>query len=64
MTTSPIPSEDPNEQKETEDQLDANDSQASDDAIKQEQYRQEYLRQLRLRSCLGCGETDFFQPVR
>ncbi len=34
--------------------------QALDDPIKQEQYRQEYLRQLRLRSCPGCGETDLF----
>lgn len=26
------------------------------DAIKQELYRQEYLRQIRLRSCPGCGD--------
>lgn len=26
------------------------------DAVKQEQYRLEYLRQLRLRSCPGCGD--------
>jgi len=44
MTTSPIPSEDPKEQKEIEDQLDASEPQALDDPIKQEQYRQEYLR--------------------
>lgn len=62
MTTSPAPSEGPKEQKETEGCLDASDQQAEqevlDDPIKQEQYRQEYLRQLRLRSCPGCGESD------
>ena len=60
MTTSPTPSEDPKEQKEAEDQLDASEQQALDDPIKQEQYRQEYLRQLGLWSCPGCGETDPF----
>lgn len=60
MTSSPTPSEDPKEQKEAEDQLDASEQQALDDPIKQEQYRQEYLRQLRLWSCPGCGETDPF----
>lgn len=28
------------------------------DASVQEQYREEYLRQLRRRSCPGCGEGD------
>ncbi len=60
MTTSPTPSEDPKDQKEAIDQLEASEQQALDDPIKQEQYRQEYLRQLRLRSCPGCGETDLF----
>lgn len=64
MTTSPTPSEDPKKQDETECSLDAAEQQAEqevlDDPIKQEQYRQEYLRQLRLRSCPGCGETDLF----
>ena len=60
MTNSPTPSEDPKEQKEAEGQLDASEQQILDDPIKQEQYRQEYLRQLRLRSCPGCGETDPF----
>lgn len=63
MTTSPTPSEDPKEQKETEGQLDASEQQALDDPIKQEQYRQEYLRQLRLRSRPGCGATDLLLPV-
>ncbi len=62
MTASLTPSEDPKEQTETDGQLDASEQQGEqktlDDPIKQEQYRQEYLRQLRLRSCPGCGETD------
>ena len=29
-----------------------------DDSIKQEQYRREYLRQIRLRSCPGCGDDE------
>ena len=64
MTISPTPSEDPKKQDETECRLDADEQQAEqeviDDPTKQEQYRQEYLRQLRLRSCPGCGETDIF----
>lgn len=28
------------------------------DSIKQEKYRKEYLRQIRLRSCPGCGDDD------
>lgn len=64
MTTSPTPSEDPNEPAETECRLDTKEQQseqeALNDPIKQVQYRQEYLRQLRLRSCPGCGETDLF----
>lgn len=60
MTKTPIPNDDSKEQKEAEDQLDTSEQQALDDPIKQEQYRQEYLRQLRLRSCPGCGETDLF----
>lgn len=34
--------------------------QALADANTQERYRVEYLRQLRQRSCPGCGETDLF----
>jgi hypothetical protein len=34
--------------------------QALADADTQEKYRIEYLRQLRQRSCPGCGETDLF----
>lgn len=64
MTNSPTPSEDPKKQDETECSPDAADQQVEqevlDDPIKQEQYRQEYLLQLRLRSCPGCGETDPF----
>lgn len=64
MTTTPTPSEDPKEHAETECHLDATEQQseqdALDDPIKQEQYRMEYLRQLRLRSCPGCGESDPF----
>lgn len=64
MTTSPTPSEDRKAQSDTECSLDADEQKAEQDAlndpIKQEQYRQEYLRQLRLRSCPGCGETDLF----
>ncbi|XZE53615.1 hypothetical protein SH139x_005373 [Planctomycetaceae bacterium SH139] len=64
MTTSPTPSEDPKKQNETDCRLKATEHHAEhdalDDPIKQEQYRQEYLRQLRLRSCPGCGETDLF----
>lgn len=64
MTTTPTPSEDPKEQNETECRLDATGQEAEqetlNDPIKQEQYRQEYLRQLRLRSCPGCGEADLF----
>jgi len=61
MTTSPTPSEGLKKQDETECRLDAADQRAEqevlNDPIKQEQYRQEYLRQLRLRSCPGCGEV-------
>ena len=60
MSTSPTPSEDPKQQQEAEGRHDATEQEALDDPIKQEQYRQEYLRQLRLRSCPGCGETDLF----
>ena len=64
MTSSPTPNENPKEQAETECQLDAKQKQdeqeALNDPIKQAQYRKEYLRQLRLRSCPGCGETDLF----
>jgi hypothetical protein len=64
MPTSPTPSEDPKKQDETECRLDATEKEAEqkdlNDPIKQEQYRQEYLRQLRLRSCPGCGDTDLF----
>lgn len=64
MTTRPTPNEDPKEPSDTECRLDAAEQQSEQDAlndpIKQEQYRQEYLRQLRLRSCPGCGETDLF----
>mgnify|MGYP001587150734 CR=1 FL=1 len=28
------------------------------ESIKQEQYRREYLRQIRLRSCPGCGDDE------
>lgn len=28
------------------------------ESIKQEKYRREYLRQIRLRSCPGCGDDD------
>ncbi|WP_158545314.1 hypothetical protein [Bremerella cremea] len=48
MTTSPTPSEDPKKQNETDCCLNATEQDALDDPIKQEQYRQEYLRQLRL----------------
>lgn len=62
MTTSPTPSEDRKQQNESECQLDAkpqqDEQEVLNDPIKQEQYRQEYLRQIRLRSCPGCGETD------
>jgi len=64
MTTTPTPNEDSKEQNDPECRLDATEQQAEQEAlndpIKQEQYRQEYLRQLRLRSCPGCGETDLF----
>jgi hypothetical protein len=63
MTTSPTPSEDPKEQNElnaARNRRATGEQEALDDPIKQEQYRQEYLRQLRLRSCPGCGETDLF----
>lgn len=64
MTTTPTPNEDPKEQNETECRLDATEQEAEqkdlNDPIKQEQYRQEYLRQLRFRSCPGCGESDIF----
>jgi hypothetical protein len=58
----------PNEHSRNEEQADCNrerteqqpSQEALDDPIKEEQYRQEYLRQLRLRSCPGCGETDLF----
>lgn len=64
MTTSPAPSEDQKDQEESECCLDANEQlterETLDDPLKQEQYRKEYLRQLRLRSCPGCGETDLF----
>lgn len=64
MTTSPTPSENPKNQNETDCRFDTDEQQAKQEAlkdpIKQEQYRQEYLRQLRLRSCPGCGESDLF----
>lgn len=64
MTASLTPSEDPKEQNTTECNLDATvqpaEQQALDDPIKKEQYREAYLRHLRLRSCPGCGETDLF----
>ena len=60
MTYSPTPSEDPKDQEEAGEKLDASKQETLDDPIKQEQYRREYLRQLRLRSCPGCGETGLF----
>ncbi len=64
MTTSPTPSENQKDQNEPACRIDTDEQQAEQetlkDPIKQEQYRQEYLRQLRLRSCPGCGETDLF----
>ncbi|HBL46216.1 MAG TPA: hypothetical protein DDZ90_22805 [Planctomycetaceae bacterium] len=64
MSASATPSEDPKEEQETECSLDTTEKQTEQDALddptKQEQYRQEYLRQLRLMSCPGCGETDVF----
>lgn len=64
MTTSPTPSENPKDQNEPACHFETDEQQAEQEAlkdpIKQEQYRQEYLRQLRLRSCPGCGETDPF----
>jgi len=65
MTTTPTPSEDPREQAETECRVEPTEQLAEqnafDDPIKQEQSRLEYLRQLRLRSCPGCGEPDLFK---
>lgn len=64
MTTSPTPSDNPKNQNEPVCRFDTDEQKAEQEAlkdpIKQEQYRQEYLRQLRLRSCPGCGETDLF----
>lgn len=64
MTTSPTPSENPKDQKERACRFDTEEQQSEqevlDDPIKQEQYRQEFLRQLRLRSCPGCGESELF----
>lgn len=64
MTTSPTPNENPKHRIETECRFDSEREQAEQkalkDPIKQEQYRQEFLRQLRLRSCPGCGESELF----
>ena len=53
MTTSPTPSENPKDQNEPACHFETDEQQAEQEAlkdpIKQEQYRQEYLRQLRLR---------------
>lgn len=60
MANSPTPSEDPKNREEAGNKLDASKQKALEDPAKQEQYRQEYLRQFRLLSCPGCGETDLF----
>jgi hypothetical protein len=60
ITASPTPREEPKQQIELECNLNATEQEALNDPIKQEQYRKEYLRQLRLRSCPGCGETELF----
>ena len=58
------PREQPENDKQSDRNLEGTDQQPNqetiDDPSKQEQYRQEYLRQLRLRSCPGCGETGLF----